>query len=551
MVKLGEVCIAVDRKQTPIAGVQYRQLGVRLWGIGAYEREPIDGSETNYNQLNCVASNDLVVNKIWARNGSVAIVTPQLAGCFVSSEFPLYKLCGEIISPMWMRLITKWPNFWHCCDEKARGTSGKNRIKPAQFLAVQVPLPSLPEQQALVAQLEALEDKIQQVEAHLTAAEAEMERLLAVQFHEAIKDAPYKPMAEVAPLVRRQVTLDAALIYREIGARSFGKGLFFKPDFNGSSATWQKPVWIAAGDLVLSNIKAWEGAIGIAHQVHDGCIASHRYITCVPKPTTLTIDFLAYYLLSPEGIEQVNLASPGTADRNRTLGIGNLAKIKVPTPSIVAQQAFDCLQYRIAALKAEHATIRQATQALMPSMLEQLFSGAVQVPAQEVVTPYREDPQTFPWPGRERAILRLMQHIVKQTPGILESVAFEAAHLGTMPELCAELLGDTVPQFRKLLGATPLNDWHFDPSHGIRRKNIQDVLQKRHGVRIDATGCCAMDAKSIPYNLPGVEHVVPYLLRAQQVLQQYSQRYSNSKIRTENSQAVMSQWEEAKRRIVA
>ncbi|MBP6108104.1 MAG: hypothetical protein V9E93_04310 [Steroidobacteraceae bacterium] len=69
---------------------------------------------------------------------------------------------------------------------------------------------------------------------------------------------------------------------REVGARTFGKGLVVKPDFDGAEATWQKPVWIKSGDLVLSNIKAWEGAIALADDEHEGCIASHRYITCVP-----------------------------------------------------------------------------------------------------------------------------------------------------------------------------------------------------------------------------------------------------------------------------
>ena len=69
---------------------------------------------------------------------------------------------------------------------------------------------------------------------------------------------------------------------REVGARTFGKGLVVKPDFDGADATWQKRVWIKSGDLVLSNIKAWEGAIALADDEHEGCIASHRYITCVP-----------------------------------------------------------------------------------------------------------------------------------------------------------------------------------------------------------------------------------------------------------------------------
>jgi type I restriction enzyme S subunit len=245
---------------------------------------------------------------------------------------------------------------------------------PGQFLSIKIPLPPLAEQQAIIARLDMLAVKTQEVGAHLNAVEQDAEHLLALRFRDVIADAPLRPMAEVAPTVRRPVEIDIATRYREIGARSFGKGLFVKPDFDGAEATWQKPVWIRSGDLVLSNIKAWEGAIAVATDEHGGCIASHRYITCVPDPALATAGFLAYYLLSEDGLEKVGLASPGTADRNRTLSLGNLGNIEVPVPAHAAQRTFDRLQANIAALKARQATIRQASAALLPATLERLFA---------------------------------------------------------------------------------------------------------------------------------------------------------------------------------
>lgn len=374
-IALGDICTPVERFVTPTAGTTYRQLGVRLWGEGAYEREMIDGADTKYSKFNRVETNDLVVNKIWARNGSVAVATEKLAGTHVSGEFPTFALDSDRADPRWVRLITKWRGFWTLCDEKAQGTSGKNRIKPSQFLEIHVPLPPILEQQAIVSRIDTLADKARQVNEHLAAIEHNADRLLAVRFRAAITDAPFWPMAEMAPAIRRSVTIDIHKRYREVGARSFGKGLFVKPDFYGADATWQKPVWINAGDVVLSNIKAWEGAIAVAGAEHDGCISSHRYITCVPRSSTLTAGFLQYFLLSDEGLEKIGFASPGTADRNRTLSLTNLGKIEVPTPPLTTQYTFDAVQTKIAALKARHATIRQANDALIPATLERIFSG--------------------------------------------------------------------------------------------------------------------------------------------------------------------------------
>lgn len=152
------------------------------------------------------------------------------------------------------------------------------------------------------------------------------------------KQWPAMPLGEVAPIIRRPVKLDRLAKYREIGARSFGRGLFEKPQFDGAEATWEKPVLVARGDLVFSNIKAWEGAISWATEAHDGCIASHRYITCVPRVDLALPEFLARYLLSHDGLAAVGQASRGSADRNRTLSLAALATIPVPVPPLEYQQ---------------------------------------------------------------------------------------------------------------------------------------------------------------------------------------------------------------------
>lgn len=373
-VALGEICVPAERYTAPSPGTIYRQLGVRLWGEGAYEREKIDGENTKYRNFNRIEADDLVVNKIWARNGAVCIATKELAGTYVSTEFPTFVLDRTRIDPGWMRLITKWRGFWSICDEKAQGTSGKNRIKPGQFLSVPIPLPPLSEQRSLVSHFDALTLKTQQVKMHLETVERDADHLLALRFRDAVDGAELRPMGYVAPVIRRLVEIDIAARYREVGARSFGRGLFIKPDFEGADATWQKPVWIKNGDLVLSNIKAWEGAIAIAQAEHDGSIASHRYITCVPDATVATSRFLTYFLLSDEGLEKVGAASPGTADRNRTLSLGNLSKIEVPVPPLNIQKKFDLLLAEVVALKTKHAAIRAANSALFPATLERIFN---------------------------------------------------------------------------------------------------------------------------------------------------------------------------------
>jgi len=305
----------------------------------------------------------------------VAMAKPEDDGCIGNHRMLTCACDPGRINPAFLAHYFKTAEGMVKLVGASTGTVARNRTLTATSLAkIMVPVPALSTQDRVVQHFKELTEKTRELEAHLDAVERDAEHLLALRFRDAIAHAPLRPMAEVAPVVRRNVEIDISLRYRELGARSFGKGLFIKPDFDGAEATWQKPVWIKAGDLVLSNIKAWEGAIGVAREIHDGCIASHRYIACVPDAELATAGFLAYYLLSEDGLEKIGFASPGTADRNRTLSLGNLGKIEVPTPSLATQQTFDRLQTDITALKAKHSAIRAANAALLPATLERVFS---------------------------------------------------------------------------------------------------------------------------------------------------------------------------------
>lgn len=375
-ISLGELLRRSDEAAILDPEADYHEVTIKLWGKGVISRGKVRGSDVGTTRR-FVRANQLIMSKIDARNGAIGLVPPELDGAIVSNDFPSFKFhdLGKC-HPAFMGWLVRSSPFVELCKTSSEGTTNRVRIKEDRFLGQQIALPSFSEQQAIAVHLEALETKARQVTEHLDAIEADAERLLAVRFREAIANAPSRPMAEVAPVVKRPVNIDLEKTYNEVGARSFGKGLFAKPAFDGAEATWQKPVWIEPGDLVFSNIKAWEGAIAVAGPAHADCIASHRYITCVPDRRLASADFLRYYFLTDGGLERIGNASPGTADRNRTLSMSNLMAIEVPVPSLETQQAFDALQAKVAELKARHTAIREANAALVPATLERLFSGA-------------------------------------------------------------------------------------------------------------------------------------------------------------------------------
>ena len=376
-VALGDLISRADETAVLDPLEQYHEVTIRLWGKGVLSRGKVLGSDV-VSVRRVVRENQLILSKIDARNGAIGLVPPELDGAIVSNDFPSFSFNDpEQCDPAFMGWLVRSTPFVDLCKAASEGTTNRVRIKEDRFLGQQIALPPLSEQQRIVARLDALAEKSRQLEAHLDAVERDAEHLLALRFRDAIANAPVRPMAEVAPLVRRDVSIAPEVMYTELGVRSFYKGTFQRRTVPGSDFSWQALYQIQTGDLIFSNIMAWEQAIAIAKSEDDGCVGNHRMLACEANPDCSVPGFLWYYFTTSDGFEKIYAASPGTAARNRTMTAPALMAIEVPTPSLVTQQTFDRLQADIAALKAKHTAIRAANAALLPATLERVFSEPV------------------------------------------------------------------------------------------------------------------------------------------------------------------------------
>lgn len=365
----------VRRPERLQPGTQYRQIGVRLWGRGAYDRGAIDGSETRYSTLYRIHANDIIVNKIWARNGSVSVVDCSLDGTFGSSEFPTFEIDQDAMLPGWFRWYTKHPDLWKQCEELSRGTSGQNRLNPESFLSVQLPLPPLNDQRRIVAKLNRIAYHTSRHKIQVETVERDAHAILSNAFRKIVDGVPRLSMASVAPLARRPVELHPDRSYPEIGVRSFGRGAFHKPALDGVSVGSKRLYLVRDGDLLFNVVFAWEGAVAVARPEDDGRVGSHRFLTCVPDTRVATASFLNFYFLTREGLDQIGAASPGGAGRNRTLGLKKLDAICVPIPSIESQLWFDQLRCLVRELHAQRGAVIGEINWLNKAVLHAAYTG--------------------------------------------------------------------------------------------------------------------------------------------------------------------------------
>ncbi|MBP7113531.1 MAG: restriction endonuclease subunit S [Nitrosomonas sp.] len=374
---LGDLTQQLDRFESVLSDVEYRLLGMRSKIGGPFVRETKKGSETSAQKLNRVQADDFIYSRLFAWQGSFGLIPEDMDGCYVSNEFPLFKLNNSRIEPKFLVYWFGLPHIQKIVEADCTGSTPgtRNRYKEDFFNALKIELPALNEQRRIVAKIESLVSKINEARQLRQAIQTDAQAMLRSTFQQIIEGAEYRPMAEVAPIIRRPVKIELESEYPELGVRSFHKGTFFKCISKGTEIAHKKMFHIEPGDLIFSNIMAWEGAIAVAQPKDEGRIGVHRFITCVPIEGVATSDFLGFYFQTRKGFQRIVEASPATIARNRTLSVRKLEKIEVPIPPYNKQLWFNRIQAQVAAIQQAQADNQVEFDALFPSLLNKAFKG--------------------------------------------------------------------------------------------------------------------------------------------------------------------------------
>lgn len=376
--RLGDILHRSDETTELNANADYREITVRLWGKGVVLRGIVKGRNVLAERRHVARGDQFILSRIDARNGAMGIVPNELDGAILSNDFPVFKVAQDQLVPSYLGWLCKTAAFVDQCRRASEGTTNRIRLKEEKFLEIMISIPSISEQHRSVAAIEHIASELrnaQQIQAQL---EEDLGAFLMSAYQQIAKEAARRPMNEVAPLTRRPMNVDQDRSYPQVSVRSFGRGTFHKAPLAGSEITWQKPFLVKTGDILISNIKAWEGAIAVATPQDNDRYGSHRYLTCVPKLGVANARFVCFHLLTPEGLQSLGEASPGTADRNRTLNTKALLRIPIPVPGLEEQQWFDALAGRVDDIRQVQREAQKEMHALLLSTFSQVFAeGAV------------------------------------------------------------------------------------------------------------------------------------------------------------------------------
>jgi len=377
-VKLGDVLRHDARPVAVEPERMYREIGIRSHGKGLFHKAPISGLELGDKRVFYVEPGDFVLNIVFAWEGAVGVVTEAERAMIASHRFPTFRAVADTLDLRFLEHFFHTPVGLELLGRVSPGGAGRNRtLNRTDFLRQELLLPPLPEQQRIVGKIDAARESINNARGAFQQQAQHAAQLLAATFHEVASAAPRVTLSQLAPLVRRPVEVRPGAQYLELGIRSFGKGTFHKPQTSGAALGDKRVYAVHPGDLLFSNVFAWEGAIAVAKPTDIGRIGSHRFMSCVSDQSIAAPAFLCYYFLSREGLSAVQAASPGGAGRNRTLGIAALGQLKVPMPTIAKQKRFSALVEEVEALNDVIARRGAELDALLPAILDRAFAGAL------------------------------------------------------------------------------------------------------------------------------------------------------------------------------
>ena len=300
----------------------------------------------------------------------------------IEGEFAVGSILCACVNQSPNRVLARFAYYYlSACKDSAliplmQGTANMS-MKVQDIAGVEIPLPPLEKQQAIVTRLDSLTEKTRQLEAHLDVVERDAQSLLRTYVFHPPGEKPLKrPMTELVAMRQPDVRVNQLTQYKFAGVYSFGRGVFASVNKAGSEFAYERLSTVHSGDFTYPKLMAWEGALGVVPPECDGMVVSPEFPVFTINTEVVLPEVMDIYFRTPEVWPELAEISGGTNMRRRRLQPSAFLSYQMPVPSMSSQLKLREIFRHTNELKAKHATIRKANAALLPATLERAFSGS-------------------------------------------------------------------------------------------------------------------------------------------------------------------------------
>jgi len=215
---------------------------------------------------------------------------------------------------------------------------------------------------------------------------------------------PAVQLADVLALDIDAVPVDPTISYNMAGVYSFGRGLFSRGPLSGAETTYKYFHRLSSGTIVLSQLKAWEGAVAVVSDEHAGSFLSTQFPTFKCNTDVASVEFVGWYLRNPSVWDQLRLKARGMGARRDSVSPAGFLSLSMPLPPLEKQRAvvrrLKHVQAGLAQLNKLRGEVRHDRDALLLAlMIGPPESPHPRVPFGHVAT--LRGPDTIVQPGHE------------------------------------------------------------------------------------------------------------------------------------------------------
>ena len=317
--------------------------------------------------------------------GRAALITQDLDYGF-SNHITRLRVNKELITPLWMVLTVNYlwlqGYFLKIC-QKWIGQAGVNT---KMLKSIQIPLPPLPEQKRIVARIEALFSKIDEIKRLRKEANDLAKTLLPSALHEVFSKADEKGwkwvrLGEIA-FMRKQVTrpkgypneefeLYSIPAYHKTGYPEIRKGFEI-----GSSKFLVKSQDVLFGKLNPHIPKVWI----VKNQTGKRQIATTEFFPIYAKNgNELLSKYLYWSLRDLRFLDSVLKLVIGTTGSRKRLQKGDFLNLEIPLPPLEEQKRIiaylDTIQQKAQTLQKLQTETEMEIERLRESILHKAFRG--------------------------------------------------------------------------------------------------------------------------------------------------------------------------------
>lgn len=131
--------------------ILYKRATIKINNGGIFLRDEVLGETIGTKNQFKIKKAQFLLSKIDARNGAFGVVPAELDNGIITGNFWTFDVDTSLINPHYLSILTGTPMFQRLCQSASVGTTNRNYLQEDLFLDFEIPLPSLAEQEEILA----------------------------------------------------------------------------------------------------------------------------------------------------------------------------------------------------------------------------------------------------------------------------------------------------------------------------------------------------------------------------------------------------------------